>query len=264
MKKILAAVLLLTMIGIVFAGCAKDMDSYSTDNPSTNKSSNDIDKDDVDGEYRIFEADVTENKDNLLVSPDENSFEFLSSDRIYVGLSGVKDKPELLKPGDKVKIYYNGLIAESYPARISADKIEIIGHNPIVDGFFTLIDNIYKEDIGLNDGITMIAFDTSNLEQLSKSEIETILAMVKNEYGLEVTQGTFDELSEQGLIDKDKLYFEKGILIEFKDVEVNRKKSKITCSISKWRSGLGAIGWDAIIEYDDGDWNITRKNLWIS
>ncbi|HPU63335.1 MAG TPA: hypothetical protein PK304_04215, partial [Mobilitalea sp.] len=166
--------------------------------------------------------------------------------------------------GDRIKIFYDGIIAESYPAQISADKIKIIGHNHIIDGFFFMIDDIYHDDPGLNGDITMIAFDFGNTDLLSKAEIETLLAMAKKEYGLEIIQGTFDELAEQGFIDKKKLYFETGVLIEFKDIEIDRSKNKISCSISKWRSGLGAIGWDAKAKLDDGKWKLEREKVWKS
>lgn len=235
-------------------------------------------------QYQVFEADVISNKNGLLVTPDEDSLERSSSDKIYVGLVGAKvydqdgnlvdedmyDKDgnlvdeDIFKPGDRVKITYNGIIAESYPAQISAKKIEIIGHNHIVDGIFELIDDIYQEDGALNSGITMIAIDTSEWTSLTKAEIYTILAMAKENYEVEIVQGTFEELAEQGLIDEDNLYFEKGILIKLNDIKINKGRDKINCSIQKWRSGLGAIGWDAEAKLKTGEWKTTRDNMWIS
>lgn len=253
MRKIWSAVLLIIIISISFMGCKNMSDDIS-----------DTDKDEADTGYQVFEADVIEAGERLLVSPDEDSAEFSSADRISVGLPGAKKEPDLIKLGDRIKIYYDGLIAESYPAQISAGKIELTGHNQIVDGFFSMIDDIYREDPALNSDIIMIAFDTGELDMLSETEIETILAMVKNEYGLEVIRGTYDELADQGLIDKEKLYFEKGVLFNFRNVDINKDRTKIACSIKKWRSGLGAIGWDAEAKYDSGQWNISRDNCWIS
>jgi len=251
MRKITFVIFLAIMFGIVLGGCSKI-------------ATLDIDKDESGNEYQIFEANVIDSGERLLVYPDEESTEFKSADKISVGLSKVKEMPEAVKPGDRIKIFYDGIIAESYPAQITADKIESIGHNHIIDGFFLMIDDIYKEDPGLNSNITMIAFDFGNTELLSKAEIETLLAMAKKEYGLEIIQGTFDELAEQGLIDKKNLYFETGVLIGLKDIEIDRDKNKITCSIEKWRSGLGAVGWEVNAEMDNGKWNIERENYWIS
>ncbi|NLJ96505.1 MAG: DUF3221 domain-containing protein [Clostridiales bacterium] len=235
-------------------------------------------------QYQVFEADVISNKNGLLVTPDEDSLERSSSDKIYVGLVGAKvydqdgnlvdedmyDKDgnlvydDVFKSGDRVKITYDGIILESYPAQISAKKVEIIGHNHIVDGIFAVIDDIYQEDGALNSGITMIAIDTSEWTSLTKAEIYTILAMAKENYEVEIVQGTFEELAEQGLIDEDNLYFEKGILIKLNDIKINKGRDKINCSIQKWRSGLGAIGWDAEAKLKTGEWKTTRDNMWIS
>lgn len=223
-------------------------------------------------EYQVFEADVIDNKNGLLISPDEESVEYSSSDKISVGLVDAKilDKKgdlvdiDMLIPGDRIKIYYNGTILESYPAQISAEQIEIIGHNDIVDGIFALIDDIYQDDIALNHEITMIAFDTAEWTSLSKAETYTILAMAYNKYEFEIIQGTFDELAEQGLIDKDNLYFENGILMELNNIEINKDRDYINCSIRKWRSGKGAIGWDGKAKLKGGEWKITRDNMWIS
>jgi len=205
-------------------------------------------------QYQVFEADVISNKNGLLVTPDEDMYD-KDGNLVY---------DDVFKSGDRVKITYDGIILESYPAQISAKKVEIIGHNHIVDGIFAVIDDIYQEDGALNSGITMIAIDTSEWTSLTKAEIYTILAMAKENYEVEIVQGTFEELAEQGLIDEDNLYFEKGILIKLNDIKINKGRDKINCSIQKWRSGLGAIGWDAEAKLKTGEWKTTRDNMWIS
>ncbi len=63
----------------------------------------------------------------VLVEPDENTSERKSSDRITVSFSKPENVPEL-KAGDRVGIYHNGQILESYPAQLhkvySVVKIE--------------------------------------------------------------------------------------------------------------------------------------------
>ena len=67
-----------------------------------------------------FNATVLEVKENsILVEPFIDSNERKSSDKIYVSLDVVSTNPvPSLKKGDKVRIVYNGEIAESYPAHI--------------------------------------------------------------------------------------------------------------------------------------------------
>ncbi|HKL78943.1 MAG TPA: hypothetical protein VJ888_00760, partial [Mobilitalea sp.] len=221
---------------------------------------------------QIFEAEVIEGGEYLLVAPDEASDAYRSSDKISVALLGaeVKDSAgntiggDQLKAGDIVKITFNGVILESYPAQITANIVELIDHNILIDGYMALIDDIYQEDSGLNGDINMIAFDTAGWVELTGIEKEIILSLVKEKYGFETLQGTFDELAEQGLIDKENLYFEKGILIEISEMEYDAENKIIKGSISKWRSGKGAIGADAEARLEGDKWKITKTNQWIS
>jgi len=63
---------------------------------------------------------------SILVEPEEGTNERKSSDKISMGISrptnGIND---FYVVGNKVKITYNGMIMESYPAQIIATKIEL-------------------------------------------------------------------------------------------------------------------------------------------
>lgn len=86
-------------------------------------------------EDQFFLAEIIESDGTLLVTPDKETAEYLSSDKISVAVREaeiIDDEGnvldiDMLKPGDKVRIFYNGIIAESYPAQISADKVVLIG-----------------------------------------------------------------------------------------------------------------------------------------
>ena len=219
-----------------------------------------------------FNAVVIESGDWLLVAPEEGSSAYASSDRISVGLNGAelldaKGKAitvDQFRPGDMLKIFFNGMILESYPAQIGADRIEYLGRNLKLDSYMAVIEDIYQEDSGLNGDIKMIAFDTTGWVNMTEIEKEIILSQVKEKYGFDTLQATFEELSEQGLIDKDNLYFPEGVLIELKNVVWDEKDKTLKCSISKWRSGLGAVGSDVEATYDGGGWKLSKSGMWIS
>jgi len=74
-----------------------------------------------------FAATVLENNGNsLLVEPQEGSDELRSADKIVVylkdaellGSDGKQIRMEDIKAGMQVEIFYNGGIAESYPAQL--------------------------------------------------------------------------------------------------------------------------------------------------
>lgn len=274
------------MIGIVLlTGCGtidRTGDTPGSQTKLTDNDQNDI-TDDADNnsegeptdsaENYTFNAEVIEAGEWLLVTPDAESDAAKSADKISVntidavitGLDGEKLKKDNLKAGDFVKITYDGFIRESYPAQIGASAIEVTGHNILIDGYLALIDDLYQDDSALNYDITMIALDTTGWSGLSEIEKEIIFSSVREIYGYDVIEGTFDELSEQGLMEKENLYFPKGILISLKKVSYDESKKKITCAIEKWRSGLGAIGSDDVTaKYKDGEWKIKKEGMWIS
>ena len=130
-----------------------------------------------------------------------------------------------------------------------------------VDAYTTAIDKLYQEDSGLNGDIKYIALDTSSIINLDDSERQELLQALES-YGFTVLGMTLEELEEEGYI-KD-LFFEEGILFEIKDETM--QGATITMDISKWRSGLGAIGYDGlIVKYKSGKWEIVKQgNAWIS
>lgn len=130
-----------------------------------------------------------------------------------------------------------------------------------VGAYTTVIDKLYEEDSGLNGDIKYIAIDTSKMVNLTDEGKVELLKELES-YGFTVLDMTFDELEKQGYI-KD-LYFEEGILFRIEDEPM--KNNSITMDISKWRSGLGAIGYDGlVIKYKNEKWEIKKQgNAWIS
>lgn len=68
-----------------------------------------------------FTGVVTEVADKaIIVSVDEGEDELKSSDKMVVSLDvKLKDSMTYFNVGDKIKVFYDGTIAESYPAQIN-------------------------------------------------------------------------------------------------------------------------------------------------
>lgn len=277
MKQSFRLIALLIIFLIVLSGCSK-VDNGNESNPSDGQDSNVLIGDNSSNNINEiteveFKAEVIEVGDSLLITPDKDSTEYKSSDKMSVSLVDTKilnkDGSEIalkdLKPGDIIEITYNGVILESYPAQITASAIEVVDHNILIDGYLALIDDIYQEDSALNADIEMISLDTTGWIDVTDIEKEIIFTKMKEIYGVDIIQGTFDELAEQGIIDKENLLYPKGVHITISDMKYNAKKETITCSLEKWRSGLGAIGSnDVTAKYKDGVWKITKENMWVS
>lgn len=269
MKKIIKLIFILIISTIVLGGCGtkeevpNDMDASRSDQSPSG----------VGEELYSFRAEVIESGISLLITPSEDSNEAKSSDKISVHLTGavLMDEAgatittEELIAGDILVVTYNGIIMESYPAQITATKVEKVDHNNLLDGYLALINNIYQEDSGLNNDIKKIALDTSEWVNLTSIEKEMILAKVKSTYGLEILEGTYEELATQNIIDKENLLFPDGILIKISEITYDENKEVIKCAISKWRSGTGAIGADDVTAVlKEGSWEITKEGNWIS
>lgn len=73
-------------------------------------------------------------KKSILVKPDANSSESKSADKISVSLDVVSEIPvPNFIVGDRVRVIYNGEIAETYPAQINkVFVIYLLGENDMV------------------------------------------------------------------------------------------------------------------------------------
>ncbi len=271
MNKIIKLIIL-SLVLILFTGGCTFANSKDTGNTDNQNQPNTDDPNDKDSKV-TFQAEVIEAGDSLLVTPEKGSNELKSSDKISVGITELilKDQNgeditlQDLKPGDILKITYDGTILESYPAQIKSSAIEVVGHNNLIDGYLAMIDDIWNEDSGLNSEIEMIAVDTTGWINLTDIEKDIILTSMKKAYDYKIITGTFDELADQGIIDKEHLYFENGVHIVLSDLTYDEKTETITFSVSKWRSGRGAIGSNnSKAEYKDGKWSITKGAQWIS
>ena len=130
-----------------------------------------------------------------------------------------------------------------------------------IGAYTAVIDKLYNEDIALNSDIKYIAVDTSKVNNLSDEEKSSLLKELEK-YGYIVLNMTFEELEKEGYI--EELYFKEGILFKIEDEPVSGNSIKM--DVSKWRSGLGAIGYDDMkVEYKNGKWEVTKTgNAWIS
>lgn len=109
----------------------------------------------VEDEAIFFNAYVLKVDDySLIVEPFEDTPEFENSDKYCILPSSLYENENFkeFKKGDILEIVYNGLILESYPAKIYADEIYIVG---TVDGENENVDDILDGNIGghINDFI---------------------------------------------------------------------------------------------------------------
>lgn len=140
------------------------------------------------------------------------------------------------------------------------NKIESKEH---LDEIYTVaLNSIMEEDQGLNRDMAFIAIDMSN-NDIDESSKENILNYFEETYKVEVMDATFEQLKEMGLYNPDTTALD-GVLLEITKVEF-QSNNTILLEVSKFRSGLGAIGVEVKVHYKENKWQTVEVNLqWIS
>ena len=124
------------------------------------------------------------------------------------------------------------------PASEGEPSAEASEPDPLVTFYLGVLRDLYDEDKGLNDGAELLAFDLTNAKNLTDAQKEDLIARAGEEFGIEAIASTYDELCEQGYIDPENPYFEKGLLFVLSAEEDAEKAFQFDAQ--KWRSGLGA------------------------
>lgn len=270
-KRIILLVSLISMIMMVSCGTkTKDYaESDGTSGSDDTTVSDEINTDAIEGQASYTGKIITIQDSSLLVASDEANAQQLTSvgiDKAAISAEdGSKESAEGLEAGMIIKITYDGSIAETYPAQIAADTIEVqsIGED-LVTLYTNVIREIYKTDDGLNSGMEMIAFDLSGVNNITESEKAALMYQIGGEYGYMTVSGTFDELASEGYINKEQLSFDKGILITITQNNSDNADS-FTFSAKKWRGGDGAVFFDNCkAEKKDGNWQYTLGGFAIS
>ena len=185
-------------------------------------------------------------EDTLLLAELEGSGVFtLSTKDLTVTRGGAEWAPgDSLKNGDLVTVGYDGTIMEAYPGRLSGAQwmdVENGGRDDLGALYLRVLEDLWAVDSALNSNITMVGMDLS-ATSLSGSERAAVGWAFAQNHGVELVEGTWQELRDAGYIDGENLYWEDGchFSITEKPMEGVYSLRPVTFDAQKWRSGLGA------------------------
>ena len=143
----------------------------------------------VDGSYQTIEEEQYEfigtiidiYNNSILVEPEEGANERKSSDKISMAINrqtnGIND---FYVVGNKVRITYNGVIMESYPAQISATKVELVGGVALSkDNIKGEIKNVSMDEIVkiMNENQNYIILDVRTFEEYNYGHIPNAICI---------------------------------------------------------------------------------------
>ena len=255
MKRYLILCLILSIA--ILTGC--DSVKLSVNGPTENKVSY------LDEKYEHKTLKIVDGAESgsLVLAGVENSFIYaLDANKVDILIDGKKAELKDLEDGMPIDVYCNGEFINirhevDVPVDITALCNTINGHtigterNPggtcydLSGLYLKVLEDLWEVDAGLNGGIKYISIDLSEapgeLTEGEKSAISYIFAKAHNTQCLQLS---FEELREQGYIEKDELYWEDGLLFSITDSMKAEEKYNglrvIKFDAQKWRSGTGA------------------------
>lgn len=166
---------------------------------------------------------------------------------------GTAELPE----GALIEIGFDGAIEETYPARfgnIRGIKVFTDKYDGLCTLYRKVLNDLWNVDSGLNEDITELGVDLSKT-RLTKAEQAALAYVFAQDHGLFPIMGTWKELAEQGYIDEENLYWEKGCLFTIAE-NASSGNEKVKFQAEKWRSGLGAYFFNDCTsnKRSDGSW----------
>ena len=150
-----------------------------------------------------------------------------------------------IEPGSLIEINFNGNIEETFPAHLCGvteiKVLDIGGFDNLCSLYLDVLEALWQVDSGLNSNIDIIGVDLSQT-RLLPAEQSALAWRFGELHGMEIVQGTWQELEEQGYIDGETLYWENGCMFSVteKDMEGEYSLNVVKFDAEKWRSGLGA------------------------
>ncbi len=214
-------------------------------------------------EYKTLKIIDGAESGNLILAGAETDFVYtLDVKSVDIMVDGKKAEHKDLEDGMPIDIYYEGNFdnvpqKQGVPIDIISFCKSINGHsigtkrNPggtyydLSGLYLKVLEDLWETDDGLNGNIKYISIDLSEapgeLTEGEKSAISYIFAKAHDKQGLELS---FEELREQGYIEKDELYWEDGLLFSITDCMKAEEQYNglrvIKFDAQKWRSGTGA------------------------
>ena len=183
----------------------------------------------------------------------QSNFECVGSQYAYYddGLAVLIDHEWYLFERDDSSIAAVGSV--DGPGNVTADI-----RADVCELYLEVLEDLWNVDLGLNSEITQIGIDLSELSHLTEAEKDVVMSEFALKHNLPYIAGTFEELCEQGFIDKENLYWQDGLFFSIKTNEDSDPAPDHTSfDAQKWRSGLGAyfFGQCTAQKNADGKWS---------
>lgn len=186
----------------------------------------------------------------------EGGIYLLSTKGLPVTVDGQSADAKDLADGMTVEVEHSGTVLESYPAQFAQivslrAKTSANGsYNDLCGLWLRVLDDLWSTDPGLNgmEGggtVPYVGVDLSAAPgDLAETEKAAVAWQFGRLHGAQALVGTFDELAEQGYIDREKLFWKDGVLfsitVDSQSETATYSLPTLTFDAQKWRGGDGA------------------------
>ena len=140
-----------------------------------------------------------------------------------------------VEDGQLINVYFESIL-ETYPAEFGG--VSRVEHTETARDdrcglYLQMLEDLWVVDPGLNTGITQLGVDLSGVTDLSEAEKSAVAWRFGELHDIVPLESTWDELADQGYIDRETLYWEDGCLFTVTGAAEQ-------FNAQKWASGLGA------------------------
>ena len=161
---------------------------------------------------------------------------------------------QMAEPGALVVVGFDGNVEETRPARLgdlAGVTVHPEGFDNLCVRYLEVLEDLWEEDPALNHAAVRLGFDLTGT-RLSSSEQEAVALAFRDAHGdLPMEFGSLEELMDQGIIDRENLYWPDGV--HFSIREEGAAEDAVTFEAVKWKSGLGAVYYSGCTSVRDGD-----------
>lgn len=251
MKKITAIILTLALVLMLF-GCGK-----KTENPPEEQPTDASQSEDGAIMIKAVIADGAETGDLIFAGENAGDLYTASAGIFTVYLDGEKADASVLKDGMHAEIKCSSLL-ETYPMSFGngselyvysygSEKEPKDSYYDVCGMCLAVLDDLWEDDNGLNNDIEYISVDLSAVgNAMTESEKNAVAWIFAGKHSAQALMMTFDQLCDEGYVNRDELYWKNGLLFSIKQNEGDSGKTLsgkpgLSFDASKWRSGLGAI-----------------------
>lgn len=125
-----------------------------------------------------------------------------------------------------------------------------------------IVDQVMRLDEGLNADIRFISIDNQIAEMSLEPFTQDLQDYVEDQYGVELRFQEMEDLKKAGLWDEESKSLQ-GVLLQFQEIQIIDVQH-LKLIGSKFRSSLGAVGFEIDGKKEDTTWDLESRMTWIS